>query len=434
MRSFFAPLALAAMFSHAQAEAPRGPGPSPEPAGQQAEASTAAGPLSLRQALSLALKHNPDLAAARLEVEAMDGARLQAGARPNPQLEVLVEDTRRSTRTTTLQWSQPLEWGGKRSARLAGALNAREQSVVALASRQAELEAAVTGAFFEVLGAQEQVRLTEASLEVARHASEVATKRLQAGKIPPLEQTKAQLAEAGVRDDLSRAQSELSLARQRLSLFWGRGGVPFERAEGDADTLPGLPPDEHLAERLAQAPAIRLARLDIERRQALTAAERARRVPDLTLTLGAKRDAALGRTQAVMGVSVPLPLLDTNQGNLLEALRREDQSREALAATTLRVQGEAAQAVERLRMSRLQVQRLRSDVLPAAESAHAAAVKGYELGKFAFLEVLDAQRTLFQLRQQALRSTADAHRAAVELDRLIGPMAPQAGHLQESTR
>jgi cobalt-zinc-cadmium efflux system outer membrane protein len=430
MRSFFAPLALAAMFSLAHAEAPRGPGPSPEPARQDV-ASTAAGPLSLREALDLALRHNPGLAVARLEVEAMDGAHLQAGSRPNPQLEFLVEDTRRSTRTTTLQWSQPIEWGGKRSARLAGAANAREQSVVALASRRAELQAAVTGAFFEVLGAQEQVRLTESSLDVARHASEVATKRLQAGKIPPLEQTKAQLAEAGVRHDLSQAQGELALARRRLSLFWGPGSVPFERAEGDTDTLPGLPSDGRLAERLDQAPAIRLARLDIERRQALTAAERARRVPDLTLTLGAKRDAELGRTQAVMGVSVPLPLLDTNQGNLLEALRREDQSREALAATTSRVQGEAAEAVERLRMSRLQVQRLRAEVLPAAESAYAAAAKGYELGKYAFLEVLDAQRTLFQLRQQALRSTAEAHRAAVDLDRLIGPIAPQVGNVPE---
>ncbi|MEO3713751.1 TolC family protein [Roseateles flavus] len=383
--------------------------------------------LTLGEAVRLAMTQNPELAAARLELQAMEGAEIQAGARPNPEVGVLVEDTRSAARTTTLQWSQAIELGGKRSARLAAAARAREQAGAALQAKQAELRASVTSAFFEVLGAQEQVRLTQASLDLAYNATSIAGKRVQAGKVPPLEQARAQVAEAGVRAELAQAQSDLLLARQRLAAFWGQGQITFDRADGNEASLPELLSDQRIGELLTNAPAIRIARMEIARRQALTDTERARRVPDLTVTLGAKRAAELGRTQAVVGFSIPLPVLDTNQGNLLEALRREEQAREVLNATSVRVQAEVSQSIERLRLTREQVKLLRSDVLPLAQTTYDAAVKGYELGKFAFIDVLDAQRTLFQLRQQVLRGTAEAYRAAAELDRLLGRDEAQAG-------
>lgn len=386
----------------------------------QAQTAAPAASLTLSQALRLALAQNPELAIARLELQAMEGAEIQAGARPNPQLGLLVEDTRSATRTTTVQLSQAIELGGKRSARLAAAARAREQAAVALQGRQAELRAAVTSGYFELLVAQEQVGLTQATLALAGKASAIAGKRLQAGKVAPLEQSRALVAEAGVRAELAQAGSELLLTRQRLAAFWGHSQPALVAADEQDAGLPEPLSEQRIGELMAQAPAIRLAQLDIARRQALSDGERAKRVPDLTLTVGAKRDAELGRTQTVLGFSMPLPVLDSNQGHLLEALRREDQAREMLVATQLRVQAEVAQSTERLRLAREQVLLLRSEVLPLAQSAYDAAVKGYELGKFAFLDVLDAQRTLFQLRQHMLRQTADAHRAAAELDRALG--------------
>ena len=92
-----------------------------------------------------------------------------------------------------------------------------------------------------------------------------------------------------------------------------------------------------------------------------------------------------------------------------------------------RLQAEVGQSLEKLRLSREQSQMLRREALPAT-TAYEAAVKGYELGKFAFIDVLDAQRTLVQTQQQILRSTADAYRAAAELDRLLGHTAGADGH------
>lgn len=381
--------------------------------------------ITLAEARALALAHNPELATARLELQALQGAELQSGARPNPELGVLLEDTRSATRTRTVQLSQALELGGKRAARQAAAALAREQAAVALEARQADIVSAVTSAFFGLLAAQEQQRLAESSLALARGAVTAADKRLQAGKVAPLEPAKARVAEAGTRAELAQATSELLLARGRLAALWGQGPQAATHAEGDATALARLPDEDRIAEQLPDAPALRLARLDIARRQALTEGERARRVPDATFTVGAKRDAELGRTQAVFGFSIPLPVNDRSQGALLEALRREDQAREALTLATLKLQGDVAEASARLRLGREQVQLLRDDALPTAQTAYDSALKGYELGKFAFLDVLDAQRTLFQLRRQLLQGSAEAHRAAADLDRLLGRHTPE---------
>jgi hypothetical protein len=67
------------------------------------------------------LEQNKTLAAARKEIEAADATILQAGARPNPEFSALIEDTRKSSRTTTYQINQPIELGGKRSARIEAA-------------------------------------------------------------------------------------------------------------------------------------------------------------------------------------------------------------------------------------------------------------------------------------------------------------------------
>lgn len=61
--------------------------------------------------------------------------------------------------------------------------------------------------------------------------------------------------------------------------------------------------------------------------------ERARRLPDPTLSLGVKRSQELGRNQILLGVSMPIPLFDSNAGNQLQALKQYEKAQDELAAT-----------------------------------------------------------------------------------------------------
>lgn len=388
------------------------------------------GPLNLQAAIAMALQANPGLSSAAREQDATEAAIVQAGAWPNPTLDAQVEDLRRDNRTTTLQLSQPIELGGKRAARVTAAERARDQAASALDARRAEIRAATVTAFFEVLTAQERLRLAQDSVGLAQTATRAAANRVAAGKVSPLEETRARVAEAGIRVELLQAEGTLRSARQQLAALWGNPLPRFTQVDGAVDQLPAMAVGhdaQDMPARLAAAPVVRQARLEVERRQALSALEQAKRMPDVTVSLGAKRvpssegETGSGRrNQVVVGLSIPLPLFDTNRGNVAEALSREEKARDDLAAAELQLGTDVAQATERLRSARATAETLQRDALPGAETAYRAATKGFELGKFSFLEALDAQRTLFQVRAQYLLALADAHRAAGELDRLLG--------------
>ncbi|MFY9477463.1 MAG: TolC family protein [Aquabacterium sp.] len=374
-------------------------------------------PLTLAEAIRLALQFSPQIVANQQELAASDGTVIQAGARPNPEIQALIEDTRRESRTTTVQFSLPIELGGKRSARVSVAELGRAQTAVDVEGRRAQIRADVSDAFFGAVIAQERVQLAQASAELSGRAADAASKRVQAGKVSPVDETRAKVAHAGVRVELRQAQGELRSARQRLSALLGPAAPRAQVLAWQSNALPALlSPDTSLTD----VPALRQARLEVDRRQAMVELERARRIPDVTLTLGAKRDQQVGRNQTVIGLSIPIPVLDTNRGNLLQALRLHDKAEADLQATRIRVETEWTQLSERQRSAQAEVQALKEEVLPGAESAWQAATTGFELGKFSFLDALDAQRTLFQARAQYLRALNELYRTTADIDRLLG--------------
>ncbi len=377
-------------------------------------------PLTLKAALELAYGANAALSTARRELEAIAGSVLQAGLRPNPRVEALIEDPRPANRLTAVYVNQPLELGDKRPARIAAAERRHDVASAELHAMRAEIRAAVMVAFFDVLVAQERFLLTQGLVELSQRATTAASKRVTAGKVSPVEETKARVAEASVRVELSQAATSLKMARKRLTAIWGNATPRFERAEGQVETLPALPALKDLTARLANSPGLARAQLEVNRRQALVEVERSLRVPDVTLSLGGRRNAEIGLNQALLGVSLPIPIFNRNQGNILEALRRTDKARDELSGTEIRLNNEIAQALERLNIARQEIEILQQEILPGAQSAYDAATKGYIMGKFSFLEVLDAQRTLFQSKSQYLRALAEAHRSAAEIERVLG--------------
>ena len=396
------------------------PGPAVGERAPQSAAAAAAEPLSLAKAIELALEGNPEVAAAKRQWEATAGQVLQGRSRPNPELAYSLEDTRSKTRTQSWQLNRPLELGGKRAARTKAAEKTREQAQAQLAELQATVRANVAAAYFDVLTAQERLVLARDSAALAKSSTDTVSKRVAAGKVSPVEESKARVAEAGVRVELAQAASEQRNALSRLFALLGRIDAPYTVLEGKAENLPSVPSLVDLQPLIASSPGVVLARIEVDRRKALTDLEQSKRVPDVTVSVGMQRSNETQRNVLLFGVSVPLPVFDRNQGNLLEALKLEDKARDELQAASVRLHSEVAQAQERLSTITAEVQSLQQEVLPGAKSAYDAATIGFENGKFNFLEVLDAQRTYFTAKSQYLKALGEAHRAAADIDRLLG--------------
>lgn len=407
--------------------------PPPEGAAATTASEAAPTPLSLDDALGLAAQSNPLLRGARADANASQGTFMQAGARPNPELSLLQEGFGGAERTTTALVNQVLELGGKRRARLDVASYGREVALASLDARGAALRSDVVAAFYGLLATQRQLQVAQESAEIAARSAELAGKRSRAGKVSPVEATKARVAATGAQIELANVRTRVSTAEEALANVTGSPLVRGRAATGDIETVPAVEPLSQLLQRLSDAPLSRVARADMLRSNAAISVERAKRIPDITVSAGMKRVIAGGirDNQAVVGISIPLPLFDTNKGALLEAVHKAEKANADFDSEKARLQLELTRAYANYENSTQAARRLKTDVLPAAREALDAMSRGYELGKFSFLEVLDAQRTLFQGQSQYVQALSDAHLAYADIGRLVG--TPLRGDIDQTT-
>lgn len=392
------------------------------------------GALTLRDALALTLQRNPELAAYGRERAATEAAILQAGVLPNPVLALAVENFGNSRlaqagdRATAIQIGQLIELGGKRLARIRAAEAGRDVAGWDYEAKRVEILFLVGQRFIDSLVAQKKQELAEESLALARQVSDAASRRVQAGKVSPVEETKARLARASAEVELEQARREGSAARHALSALWSESTPQFSRAAGDLAHGASLLPYEQLAARVRNNPELARWSSEIERRRALVATEKAKAVPDVTVSAGAMRFSQFEDSAFMIGVSVPLPLFDRNEGGILEATHRLDKAADEARAAENRMLADLGRVYQRLAAIDAEIEILARTLLPGAQSAFDAATRGYQLGKFGFLDVLDAQRTLAQVRIQNLRALADYRRGVSEIERLIGgPLEQSSG-------
>jgi len=372
--------------------------------------------IDLSTAIRLALDR-PTARAAMHEAAAATALVGQADRLPNPELSYLQEGRQAGTRTTTVQINQPIELGGKRRARVALARGAAGLAHDDWLVRRQAIRADVMTAYHDVVVAGHRQALAQASATLARRTVDVAGKRVAAGKISPIDETRARLAAIDAAGALTQATAALAIARTKLGALVGRPADSLA-LDDDSGRLPDAVPVDTLLAR--ESGAVRRARGELAARQAQADVERAARVPDVTLSVGTQRDDQVGRRQAVVGLSVPLPLFNRNDDAVRAALRRTDAAGDALAAAQVETAAALTAAHTRYATAQQEARLLRDDVVPGAQSAYEQTLKGFEYGKFSFLDVLDAQRTWFQVQTRQWDSLETAWRAWADIERLAG--------------
>lgn len=403
-------------------EAPASPGTSPPEAPPEPS-----GVLRLEDALAAALLRNPQLAADAFEVRAREAALLQAGARPNPTVALELEDFAGSGdfrdfdgAQTTLLLGQRIELGGKRAARVGIAAADRDLAAWDYEVRRIDVLVSSAAAFIYVLAAQERVRLANEALELARSMQRVVAARKRAGIASSAEEIRATVQVDIAEVEREHTEHELATARQGLAATWAGEEARFDRAEGDLERLPAVPSSEDLARRLDASPSVARWQAELAQRDALRARARSERVPDVTLHAGPRRLSGPNDTALVVGVSVPLPLWDRNRGAIAEAEHRVAKLAAEARAARVRSVTDLATARIGLQASSEEAHLLRTRVLPGTERAVAALRRGYESGRFAQIEVLDAERARLAAREQYLRALVEAQHSAQQIERLTG--------------
>jgi len=445
--------------------------------------------LTLPQALALALERHPELKAFSWHIRAAEARRLQAGLRPNPELSLEVEAIRwragpesrtRTTRlggvperglagplgefeieieegadsglresTFTLRLDQVIELGGKRAERIRLAAGDVETARWDYEVARVRVLTEVGKAFVEALAAQERLATRRELAALATEIWDSTAARVEAGQIAALELRKAEIERSSERIAVQRAQRDLEAARARLASTWGDTEAAFGRVLGRLEAPEPLVPLEVLTERTAGNPDLARWASEVARRRAAVGLEKARRVPDLTVSLGLQAQPLRGHhvrsygfgpegpflsrsrssfeddwdASLVLELSLPLPLFNRNQGSIRAAehvAAAAGEERRAAQVTVLA----ALTAWYHAAMAAYETfGALEADVFPNAARTFELTQQGFRQGKFSYIEVLDAQRTLFEVRTQLLEAQAEFQQGVMEIERLLGETA-----------
>ncbi len=384
--------------------------------------------LDLVSALRLALRHNPTLAACSVEVRAREAAIVQARLLPNPELEGAVENFGGADELrgfdgadVVVGLSQLLELGGKRRKRRKVAEHEKTLAEWDYRSEKLDILADAAKAFVEVLVAQEQLSLNTQLLAIAQKTVAAVSEKADAGKISPVERSRALIELAAARTDAARTSRELEAARLRLAGCWSADSAAFSRVAGEPDALiPELPPEDSLKALLSGNPDIVRWDTELARSRAGVSTARAGAVPDLSLRAQLRTFRQNGDNAFAAGASVPFPLFDRNRGRIREARARLEKTKHESNAARIAVRTALADAWRDLSAAHSEAVSLRDEILPAARATYESTELGYREGKFDFLRMLDAQRMFFTFRRRYLTSLEACHLAFIEMERITG--------------
>ena len=389
----------------------------------QASVETAAGPvLTLEQTLALAEASAPSLEAAQAGVRATGAGRDVAGLRPNPTFNGGLEyfggsGQYRGLRSAeaTVGVALPIELGGKRSARVGVANALGEQSRVALVIAAADIRLAVTQAYIEAVAADRRVTTAREQAGIAGEAARAAGIRVRAGRASPIEQQRAEVLRINAEASVERAQRLSDVARGNLARRIGQpvtGALDlawFDRVQGYGPSMPVSP---------GGTLALSAARAEVATADAQVRLARSQRIPDVTVSAGARRIEETNDMAAVVGLSIPIPLFNNGRASLSQATAQREQADAMRRAAELDAGQSIASAQAEVANAATTARTTSGPVLAAAlESARIARI-GYREGKFGQLDLLDAERTLSETRTAAIDALATYHDAKARLERL----------------
>ena len=278
----------------------------------------------------------------------------------------------------------------------------------------------LTKAFVSAVEAQQQLEQQRELFSVAEQLFETVSAQVEAGKVSKLQQTKAQVELSRARIELERARNEKESTFSKVASFWSAQIPEFTAVEGSLEVPQSLPEFQMVADYIERNPDVARWTTELQQREAVLSAAKAQGIPDISISAGYRWMQDIDAEAAVVGVSIPLPFFNRNQGNVRAARYQLNRAQNQQRAVLIEAKQSLQQNFNTLHASYFEVQQLKEEVLPGAETAYQAALSGYRQGKFDFLEVLDAQRTLFETQTRYVQSLAEFNRAVADVERLIG--------------
>jgi len=368
---------------------------------------------------------SPTLKISASNVHEKDGQWLQSSLYPNPIFSYSVENVFGNKRwrgwraaESRYEIAQPIETCGKRAFR-------SKVAGFQFYAAQAGYEATVTQqlnqllkAFVSVAAAQELLSLAEEQKRISKEIFNIVTDKVDAGKVSLMQKNKAEIAFSHSEIFSQKANTDLDVAKERLALLWGETCPDF-----DDVAYPFFEVDipinwHHCLARVQDNPELVKSQFEQLAAQQNLNFEKAEQVPDILVLVGYKTERECGEQGMILGVSLPLAIFNRNQGNIETARAIKAQSYDEYASVRSTLEAKLGILHKEWVRAYGEVDLLRSTVLRVATQSFEFATEGYREGKFEYLDMLDSQQTLFEVKGRYIQALLNYHQRHADIQYL----------------
>ena len=365
-----------------------------------------------------------------------EGQALQAGLRPNPQAIMELENfggdddfSGVDGAELTLGVEQEIEIAGKRTYRKDVAnyalAAAKQEAVSQILATLASTHQSYAGYVI----AQERLKLAERRLALADKTHEAVKKRVSAAAASDIQHTKVDIEQKAAAIEKAQAIEELASAKAQLERILASGVDQINEGIGFLQTAFDVPEKEQLIKALENLPQAEMMKLKELQAQSNIELAKAYGVPNPTIGLGIRRFNETDSNAFMATLSIPIPISDRNQGNIAQARAERIVAENENRSTLLSLKEASEKVYQQLLAASQEVKSYKNDIIPSAQKAYEQASEGYNSGRFSFLELLDAQRTLYEMQEAQLDSLLKLHQAKAQADFLMNAHA----HLIQQT-
>ena len=379
---------------------------------------------SLEEAIKIAIEKNPQLQSTRDQIDAAIGSLRQSKLYPNPVLELLAEEIPSSElglnqSQNLVGITQPIITGGKRGLGIQVSEKSKEKNEL---ERDAVLLAVIADtkkAFYKVASDQEGYALAMKVEEIAKGIYESEKARFDAGEVAITNVLRAEVELSKARNLVSNAEGNLQNSIKELQTVMG---IPEETVNGVMGKLLTKPVELSLHElelnMKSNQPFLKASKKGVEIAETQLTLEKRQAIPDINVSAGYKRLTLENEDTVQMGIEIPAPFFNRNQGNVQKgkALARKAKSENLSVYNDLLFQ--LKKNFNSYNVERKRVVEFRDKILPGAEESLKLIERGYREGEFNYIDLLDTQRTWAETRISYIESLKNLNLLIADIERL----------------
>jgi len=383
--------------------------------------------LDLETAWHRTISYAPSIVVADEEIAIRESEKKQASLRPNPVAAVEAEDVLGTgpykgweSAQTTYSIYQSIELGGKRGARTRFA---DSQAGVAFWDAQItrqNLRYELATVFINTYIAQEKVKLAKERELIAERTFIIVEAQVQAGKVSPIQRRRARIILKSSQIATIEAFSQLMQAKKRLASMWGCPCPDFDTLAFNLFEYLHPPHLCQIAPGLSSTPDVAKSQQQIFAASKNLKLQKANRIPDVTLRAGYRTYGDTSDHAYVLEAQIPIPIFNQNQGNIQKARQEINQASFRQEELLRSLRERLAVAYEQWVAAFDKAEVFQNGVLTEAMETFNLTQQGYQKGKLQYLDLLDAQRTLFEIQEQYLDVLNAYHLRKAEIERLSG--------------